>query len=74
MKDISFDEVKAFNFPHTCSCLLFADFDEDGFVELIVGSREGYLSVFKTNFPPDVSSKLMNYSYQYVSCHNLNGN
>lgn len=67
MKEISFDDVQTLNFPHTSSCMLFHDLDEDGVVELSVGSREGFLSVYKTNSRPDLDSRLVNPAYQYVS-------
>lgn len=52
MKEISFNTRSALNFPYVCSSLLVADVDNDGISEIVAGSRDGQMSIFK---PDDVN-------------------
>uniref|UniRef100_A0A915IMG5 Uncharacterized protein n=1 Tax=Romanomermis culicivorax TaxID=13658 RepID=A0A915IMG5_ROMCU len=49
MKEIAFNTRTNLNFPHVCNCLSIADVDGDGVHEVIAGSRDGHLAIFKPN-------------------------
>lgn len=53
MKELAFNARTALNFPYVCSSLLVADVDNDGISEIVAGSRDGQMAIFK---PDDVNA------------------
>lgn len=47
MKEICLVERSDYHFPHICSSLVIGDVDGDGLEEIVAGSRDGDLLVFK---------------------------